>query len=42
MTNVVFKKKLEGDDVPLSTRLSDVIQCADDDIYLFYGTYMTI
>ena len=38
MTNVVFKKKLEGEDLPLTLRLSDLIQCPDDDVYVFYGT----
>lgn len=42
MTNVSFKKNLEGEDLPMTTRLSDLIQCADDDVYLFYGTFSAI
>ena len=38
MTDVVFKKKLEGEALPHSTTLSEAIECADDDIYCFYGT----
>ena len=37
MTDVVFKKKLEGEPLAPTTRLSDLIQCPDDDIYLLYG-----
>ena len=37
MQQVVFKKSLEGESLSLDTRLSDLIQCADDDLYLFYG-----
>ena len=37
VTDVVFRKKLEGEPVPLTTHLADLIQCADDDVYLFYG-----
>ena len=42
MTNVTFKKKLEGEDLPTTTRSSDLIQCPDDDIYLFYGMAFVI
>lgn len=42
MTEVIFKKKLEGEPIPMDTRLSDLIQCADDDVYLFYGTCFII
>jgi hypothetical protein len=42
MSNVVFKKKLEGEDLPMTLHLSDLIQCPDDDVYLFYGmTFVT-
>ena len=39
VTDVVFRKKLEGEPIPLTARLSDLIQCADDDVYLFYGIH---
>jgi hypothetical protein len=37
MNEVVFKKKLEGEPLSLTTHLSDLIQCPDDDVYVFYG-----
>jgi len=40
MQQVVFKKSLEGESLSLDTRLSDLIQCADDDLYIYYGISM--
>ena len=35
--DVVYKKKLEGEPLPATTHLSEVIQCPDDDIFVYYG-----
>jgi hypothetical protein len=39
---VVFKKKLEEAPLSKETRLSEIIQCPDDDLYIFYGTAETM
>ena len=39
LMEVVFKKKLEEDPLPKETRLSEVIHCPDDDIYIFYCNF---
>ena len=36
LTEVVFKKKLEADPLPIETHLSQIIQCPDDDLFVFY------
>lgn len=42
LMEVVFKKKLEEDPLPKETRLSEVIHCPDDDIYIFYCNFTLI
>lgn len=39
LTEVVFKKKLEADPLPIETHLSQIIQCPDDDLFVFYCTF---
>jgi hypothetical protein len=40
MNNPIFRGTLEGDPLPSSTLLSECVKGPDQDLYIFYGTYV--